>query len=309
MALYTKMAKNFALIGCAGYIAPRHLEAIKKTGNNLVAALDKSDSVGRLDRYFEDVQFFTEFEIFDRYIEKTRREGKKIDYVSICSPNYLHDAHIRFALRSGANAICEKPLVINPWSLDALEQFEKESGKRVYNILQLRLHPALIDLKNKISKEQSSEKHKISLDYITFRGPWYQYSWKGDEGKSGGLVTNLGIHFFDMLGWIFGKVESYKIISADPRKVRGISELEKATVDWFLSIDKQDLPEDIRAQGKTAYRALMLDGKEIEFSEGFTDLHTRSYEEILAGRGFGIKDVRASVELAYNLRKEISKIK
>jgi UDP-N-acetyl-2-amino-2-deoxyglucuronate dehydrogenase len=297
--------ENFAIIGCAGYIAPRHLEAIKKTGNKLVAALDKSDSVGILDKYSDDVDFFTEFERFDRHAEKLKRMGdsKKIHYVSICSPNYLHDAHVRFAFRIGANAICEKPLVLSPWNLDALEQLENETGKKVFNILQLRLHPAVIQLKEKIKKEFSGKKYEISLDYITPRGKWYFTSWKGDIIKSGGLGTNIGIHLFDMLIWIFGKVEDVNIELSKKDKIKGTLKLEKADVSWFLSIDKTDLPKQAKEQGKNSFRSLKLNGEEYEFSEGFTELHTKSYEEILEGRGFGISEVRPAIELAHKVRE------
>lgn len=296
--------KNFALIGVAGYIAPRHLKAIKDTGNRLIAATDPFDSVGILDHYFDDVDYFKEFERFDRHAEKLRRANsdKKIDYVSICSPNYLHDAHIRFALRIGADAICEKPLVLNPWNLDGLAELEKESGKRIYNILQLRVHPSIISLKEKISQGKSNKKHEVNLTYITSRGRWYYYSWKGDIQKSGGVATNIGIHFFDMLIWIFGKVQNLRVEYSSERKNIGYLELEKANVKWFLSLDKSDLPEDVIKEGKSTYRSITVDGEEIEFSGGFVDLHTIVYEKILKGEGFGIEDARASIELAYNIR-------
>jgi UDP-N-acetyl-2-amino-2-deoxyglucuronate dehydrogenase len=296
--------KNFALIGAAGYIAPRHLKAIKDTGHRLIAATDPFDSVGILDQYFEDVDYFKEFERLDRHVEKLRRVGsdKKIDYVSICSPNYLHDAHIRFALRIGADAICEKPLVLNPWNLDGLAELEKESGKRVYNILQLRVHPSIVSLKKKISQERGSKKHDINLTYITSRGNWYYYSWKGDIQKSGGVATNIGIHFFDMLIWIFGKVQNLRVEYSSERKNIGYLELEKADVKWFLSLDRNDLPEEAIKEGKSTYRSITVDGEEIEFSDGFADLHTLVYEKILKGEGFGIEDARASIGLAYNIR-------
>jgi UDP-N-acetyl-2-amino-2-deoxyglucuronate dehydrogenase len=298
------MTYNFALIGAAGYIAPRHLQAIKDTGNLLVAAVDKSDSVGILDRYFDDVDFFTEFERFDRHAEKLRRlnAGKEIHYVTICSPNYMHDAHIRFALRIGSDAICEKPLVLNPWNLDALQEIEEESGKRIWNILQLRVHPSILALKEKVEKESSSKKHEIDLTYITSRGKWYFYSWKGDLRQSGGVATNIGIHFFDMLLWIFGKVEHADVHYADHRKVSGYLELEKARVRWFLSLDKEDLPSE--AQSST-YRSVLINGKEVEYSGGFTDLHTVVYQKILAGEGFGIEAARASINLAYQIRNAV----
>jgi UDP-N-acetyl-2-amino-2-deoxyglucuronate dehydrogenase len=297
--------KRFALIGAAGYIAPRHMKAIKETGNVLVAALDKCDSVGILDSYFPDADFFTEFERFDRHVDKLRRKGRKLDYVSICSPNYLHDAHIRFALRNDADAICEKPIVLNPWNLDALEEIEKETGKKVYNILQLRVHPAIVSLKKRVEEEskEKKEKYKIDLTYITSRGKWYFISWKGDINKSGGVATNIGIHFFDMLMWIFGEVKHYEVHYSEPlKKMAGYIELEKAEVRWFLSVDSRDLPEIAIKEGKRTYRSITIDGSEVEFSGGFTDLHTVVYREILDGRGFGIEDARPSIELVYRLR-------
>ncbi len=297
--------KNFALIGAAGYIAPRHMKAIKDTGNNLIAALDKCDSVGVIDQYFPKADFFTEFERFDRHIDKLRRSGNRVDYVSICSPNYLHDAHIRFALRNEADAICEKPLVLNPWNLDALEEIEKETGKKVYNILQLRVHPSIIALKERIEKEYKEEKEKYNIDltYITSRGKWYFISWKGDLSKSGGVATNIGIHFFDMLMWIFGNVKHHEVHYAEPlKKMSGYIELEKANVRWFLSVDYNDLPEEIKQKGQRTYRSITFDGEEIEFSGGFTDLHTVVYKDILNGGGFGINDARPSIELVYQIR-------
>lgn len=295
--------KNFALTGVAGYIAPRHLKAIYDTGNLLVAALDPHDSVGLLDRYFPDVSYFREFERFDRHVERLRRENspEKVDYVSICSPNYLHDAHIRFALRSGAHAVCEKPLVLNPWNCDALAELEHETGKSVYTILQLRTHPAVIALREKIFAG-GGKKRKVVLDYITSRGKWYLFSWKGNLQQSGGLATNIGIHFFDMLLWIFGAVEKSEVLLSEPTRARGRLELERASVEWRLSISRDDLPEGLLAAGKTTYRSITVDGEEVEFSEGFTDLHTRSYEEILAGRGFGIAAAKPSIDLAYAIR-------
>ncbi len=294
---------NFAVIGVGGYIAPRHLKAIKETGNNLVVALDPRDSVGILDSYSSDVAFFTEFERFDRYLEKRRIAGEpKIDYVSICSPNYLHDAHIRFALRIGANAICEKPIVLNPWNLDALEQLEKETGKKVYSILQLRLHPEIKKLKEKIENGPQDKIYNIDLNYITTRGPWYFVSWKGDIEKSGGIATNIGVHFFDMLIWIFGSVKNYKVEFCNNKKMKGTLELEKANVNWFLSLDINDMPKEVLAKGIKTYRSLKIDNDEFEFSEGFTDLHTESYKQILAGKGFGISDVRPAIDLVSKLR-------
>ena len=296
--------KNFALIGAAGYIAPRHMQAIKDTGHNLIAAVDKSDSVGILDRFSDEVDFFTEFERFDRHIEKLRRldQGKEIHYVSICSPNYLHDAHIRFALRVEADAICEKPLVLNPWNLDALHELEEESGKRIYNVLQLRAHPALIALKEKVEKQKRDKKYDIDLTYITSRGKWYFYSWKGNLNHSGGVATNIGIHFFDMLIWIFGKVEQSDVYHADDKKVSGFLELEKARVRWYLSLDKQDVPPEALQKGNATFRSVTVDGEEVEFSGGFTDLHTVVYQRTLAGNGFGIEEARASIDLAYQIR-------
>jgi UDP-N-acetyl-2-amino-2-deoxyglucuronate dehydrogenase len=298
---------NFALIGAGGYIAPRHMQAIKDTGNRLIAALDKNDSVGILDRYFYDVNFFTEFERLDRYAEKLRRrqEEERIHYVSICSPNYLHDSHIRFALRIGADAICEKPLVLNPWNLDALQELERESGRKIYNILQLRLHPTVMGLKDKVEKSVVADKDKkfdINLKYITSRGKWYLISWKGDISKSGGVATNIGIHFFDMLLWIFGDLKHNKVILNEPTKMAGELELEKANVRWSLSVDKEDLPEAAIQKGKTTFRSLTIDGEEFEFSDGFTDLHTAVYKDILSGKGFGIEDARASINLAHEIR-------
>ena len=294
--------KRFALIGGAGYVAPRHMRAVKDTGNSLVAVLDPSDSVGVIDSYFPKADFFTEFERFDRHIDKNRRKGEAVDYVSICSPNYLHDAHIRFALRNGADAICEKPLVLNPWNLDGLEEVEADNGSRVYNILQLRLHPALLELKQKIDEGQSDKKHEIDLTYITSRGNWYFISWKGDESKSGGIATNIGIHFFDMLIWIFGKVQTNIVHVFEPNKAAGFLELENARVRWFLSVDEKTLPDDVRASGQRTYRSITVDGEEVEFSKGFTDLHTLSYQEIVKGNGFGLSEARASVETAYAIR-------
>jgi UDP-N-acetyl-2-amino-2-deoxyglucuronate dehydrogenase len=295
--------KNFALIGAAGYIAPRHMRAIRDTGNKLVAAFDPSDSVGVIDSYHPDADFFTEFERFDRHIEKLRHDNKLgLDYVTICSPNYLHDAHVRFALRVGANAICEKPLVLNPWNLDALETIEKESGRRIYTILQLRLHPAIKALRDQVKAAKGGKRHQVDLTYITSRGNWYLYSWKGDQAKSGGLATNIGIHFFDMLSWVFGPVRGLEVHSSTPHKTSGILELEKAHVKWFLSIDRDDLPAPPAAGQSATFRSVKVDGKEVEFSEGFTDLHTESYKQILAGKGFGLKDCRQSVQIVHDIR-------
>ncbi len=316
--------KNFALIGAAGYIAPRHMKAIKDTGNCLLCATDPADSVGIMDSYFDEVDFFTEFERFDRHVEKLRRKdaGKEIHYVSICSPNYLHDAHIRFALRVGAHAICEKPLVLNPWNIDALQEVEEESKGRLYNVLQLRVHPEIIKLKesrekihpesrgiksseiSKVAREKgkNNKKADIDLTYITSRGKWYFYSWKGDLEKSGGVATNIGIHFFDMLMWIFGKPQHWEVHYADHKKAGGFIELEDANVRWFLSLDKNDLPEAAVNNGYPTFRSITIDGEEVEFSGGFTDLHTVVYKDILEGRGYGLEDARPSIELAYDIR-------
>jgi len=302
--------KNFALIGAAGYIAPRHMRAIAETKNNLVAALDKTDSVGILDSYFPNAEFFVEFERFDRYVEKLRRLGEeqRVHCVSIASPNYLHDAHARFALRVGADAICEKPLVLNPWNLDALQEMERETGRRIWPILQLRLHPVIKKLKNEVDAITKEKKADIEVTYITSRGHWYHVSWKGDISKSGGLATNIGVHFFDMLLWLFGKPKWNVVHLAQPAKTAGCLELERATVKWFLSVDKADLPREAAESGKTTYRAVMVNGKELEFSEGFTDLHTLSYEAILKGEGFCLEDTRPSIEAVFEIRnaKEVS---
>lgn len=297
--------KNFALIGAAGYIAPRHLQAIKETGNNLVAALDNFDSVGVMDNYFPQADFFTEFERFDRHLDKIKRQGKKIDYVSICSPNYLHDSHIRFALRHGADAICEKPLVLNPWNIDALAEIERETGKRISSILQLRLHPSIIALREKILSESSNTMHDVDLNYITSRGNWYYISWKGDVSKSGGIATNIGIHLLDMLIWVFGSVQRVEVKKLAKDCAMGSFEMERARVNWNLSINADHLPADVRARGKRTYRHLRIDGQEIEFSDGFEDLHTRSYEAILLGKGFGLDDTRASIDLAHKIRNSM----
>ncbi len=298
------MSKNFALTGVSGYVAPRHLKAIKDTGNNLIAALDPHDSAGVLDGYFDDVRFFTDFERFDRHIEKMRREkhGKSIHYLSICSPNYLHDAHARFALRVGADVICEKPLVLNPWNIDALAELEHEYGKSIYTVLQLRVHPSLIALKKKLQQEKADHKKDIRLTYITSRGGWYLVSWKGQLEQSGGLATNIGIHFFDLLMWLFGKVQHSEVHYSTEQTTGGFMELENARVRWFLSIDKPDLPAEIRDKGQPTFRSITMDDEEIEFSGGFTDLHTIVYRETLAGRGFGLSEARPSIELVHDIR-------
>jgi UDP-N-acetyl-2-amino-2-deoxyglucuronate dehydrogenase len=294
--------KRFALIGAAGYIAPRHMKAIKETGNVLVAALDKADNVGVLDSYFPDCQFFTEFERFDRHLDKLRRKGEGVDYVSICSPNYLHDSHIRFALRLGADAICEKPLVLNPWNAEALAGIEKETGRRVNTILQLRLHPNIISLKERVEHGPRQKKYELNLDYITSRGPWYQVSWKGDATKSGGIATNIGIHFFDMLMWIFGEVKDVRDTKLTADEGSGFIELEKANVKWHLSINSDHLPEHIASTGRRTYRSLRIANEEIEFSDGFTELHTLSYRQVISGNGFGLSDALPSIELVHRLR-------
>ncbi|RMG78802.1 MAG: gfo/Idh/MocA family oxidoreductase [Chloroflexi bacterium] len=295
---------NFALIGAAGYIAPRHLKAIYDTQNTLVAAVDRHDSVGIMDRYFPDAAFFTEIERFERYLEKLRLQGDdaRVHYVSICTPNYLHDAHVRLALRTGAHAICEKPLVINPWNLDALEAIEAEQAGNIYTVLQLRLHEPLVQLKAKLDAEPQDTRHDVVLSYVTRRGKWYDYSWKGDEAKSGGVAMNIGIHFFDLCIWMFGAVERCTVHLREARRVAGVLELERARVRWFLSIEKDDLPDGYLAEGKPAYRSMTIDGEEVEFSSGFTDLHTRVYEDILAGGGYRIPDVRPAIQVVYDIR-------
>ena len=299
------MMKNFAITGVAGFVAPRHLEAIRATGNRLVAAADPHDAVGVLDRYSFDVRFFTEIERFDRHLEKLRRgpEAERVHYLSICTPNYLHDAHIRLALRVGADAICEKPLVINPWNLDALQELERETGRRVSTILQLRLHPTLIALKKRIAEGDPLHRYRVELTYMTSRGRWYQASWKGNTERSGGLATNSGIHFFDMLIWLFGAPRRCDVFVRNEWTTAGTLELDRADVSWHMSADPADLPFAATPGKKTTFRSITVDGEELEFSEGFTDLHTRSYEEILAGRGFGIDDARPSVELARRVRE------
>lgn len=295
---------NFALVGAAGYIAPRHMKAIKDTGNNLLVALDKSDSVGIIDSYFPYADFFVEFERFDRHVDKLRRKGDdfKLDYVSICSPNYLHDAHIRFALRNQANAICEKPLVLNPWNIDGLREIEKETGKSIFNILQLRLHPSIMDLKKRIENGPADKIYDIDLTYITSRGHWYFTSWKGDNSKSGGIATNIGVHFFDMLIWIFGDVKKSVVNIYEADKAAGCLELKNARVRWFLSVNDKLLPKETFEKKQRTYRSIKVDGKEFEFSEGFTDLHNTSYIEILKGNGFGLEESRKSIETVYNIR-------
>ena len=300
--------KNFALIGAGGYIAPRHMKAIKETGHDLVAALDTNDSVGIMDSYFPKANFFTEFERFDRHIEKLRREnaGKEVHYVSICSPNYLHDAHIRFALRTQTDAICEKPLVLNPWNIDALQEIEQETGKKVNTILQLRLHPSIVALKQSVAAQLKADPDKIfdvDLTYLTSRGRWYHISWKGDDDKSGGVATNIGVHFFDMLAYVFGSIQKNVCHIRNADTAAGYLELEHARVRWFLSVNADHLPQTVKESGQTTYRSITVDGDEIEFSGGFTDLHTVSYEKILAGNGFGLADVHDCIRIVHDFRE------
>lgn len=294
--------KHFALIGAAGYIAPRHMQAVRETGNDLVAAVDINDSVGIIDRYFPNAAFFTEFERFDRHLEKLKRAGHQVDYVSICSPNYLHDAHIRFGLRYGADVICEKPVVLNPWNIDALEELEEESGKHIYNILQLRLHPSIIALREKVANAPTDKVFEFDLTYITSRGNWYYTSWKGNQEKSGGIATNIGVHFYDMLHWIFGDVRQNIVHIHTHDRAAGYLEFEKAKVRWFLSINADTVPADILAQGKRTYRSVNIEGEELEFSDGFTDLHTVSYQHILDGKGFRIGEARTAIEIVHAIR-------
>ena len=298
-----KKVLNFGLTGAAGYIPPRHMKAIKETGHNLVAALDKNDSVGIIDSYFPTADYFLETERFDRHLDKLRRQGeRKIDYVSICSPNYLHDAHIRLALRNQAHAICEKPIVLNPWNIDALQEIERETGCHIYNVLQLRLHPSIIALRNKVKATPADRKYDIDLSYITSRGKWYFMSWKGDVEKSGGVATNIGVHFFDMLTWIFGNQQSGVVNYSSADTVAGFMELEHARVRWFLSINDSYLPQAVQAKGQRTYRSITVEGDEIEFSGGFTDLHTLTYQDILGGGGYGLTDARRSIEMVYDIR-------
>lgn len=296
--------KNFALIGAAGYIAPRHMQAIGDTGNRLVAALDPSDSVGVIDSYFPQAHFFTEFERFDRHVDKLRRRGAegRIDYVSICSPNYLHDSHVRFALRSDADAICEKPLVLNPWNIDGLAEIESDTGRKVNTILQLRVHPSIIALRESVRTAARNRKNEVDLAYVTSRGRWYLQSWKGDEKKSGGIATNIGIHFFEMLHFLFGALQRNVVHLSTEQKAGGYLEYEHARVRWFLSLDISDVPSGKREDGQRTYRSITVDGDEIELSGGFADLHTRSYEEILAGRGFGLEANRVAIETVAAIR-------
>lgn len=295
--------KNFALIGAAGYIAPRHMKAIKDTKNNLLAAYDKGDSVGIIDSYYPKADFFVEFERFDRHIEKLKYEKNTyLDYVSICSPNYLHDAHIRFALRSGADAICEKPLVLNPWNIDKLQKVEENTGKKVYNILQLRVHPSIIALRDKVANSKKDKKFEVDLTYLTSRGNWYHTSWKGDVNKSGGIATNIGVHFYDMLSWIFGDVQENIVHIHEYDRAAGYLEFENARVRWFLSINSDYLPKGVKEKGQTTYRSISIDGEELEFSGGFTDLHTMVYRDILEGKGYGLNAAKTAINIVHDIR-------
>ncbi|CAM4140796.1 Gfo/Idh/MocA family protein [Zobellia nedashkovskayae] len=295
--------KNFALIGAAGYIAPRHMKAIKATGNHLIAAFDKGDSVGIIDSYFPNTDFFVEFERFDRHIEKLKYETETyLDFVSICSPNYLHDAHIRFALRSGADAICEKPLVLNPWNVDKLQHVEEKTGKRIYNVLQLRVHPSIIALREKVKQAKKDTKFEVDLTYLTSRGHWYQTSWKGDAEKSGGIATNIGVHFYDMLSWIFGDVQENVVHVHESDHAAGYLEFEHARVKWFLSINSKYLPKEIKDAGQTTFRSIKINDEELEFSGGFSDLHTMVYKDILAGKGYGLDAARTAIEIVHDIR-------
>lgn len=294
--------KKFALIGAAGYIAPRHMKAIKETENTLVAALDRFDSVGIIDSHFPEADFFTEPERFDRHLSKLRVKREGVDYVSVCSPNYLHDAHLRLGLRNGADAICEKPIVLNPWNIDALEEVEKETGRKINNILQLRLHPSIVALKKKVEESPVNKVYDIDLSYLTSRGKWYHVSWKGDQSKSGGIATNIGIHFFDMLSWVFGSVKENITHLLEEDRAAGFLRLERARVRWFLSINYDLIPERIKSIGQRTYRSITVEGDEVEFSGGFTDLHTRSYEEVLKGNGFGLREAKQSIEIVHDIR-------
>lgn len=299
-------ARNFAVTGVAGFVAPRHLKAIHDTGNKVIAALDPHDAVGLLDRFGFDVRFFTEFERFDRHLEKLRRgpESERVEYVSVCSPNYLHDSHMRMALRVGADAICEKPLVINPWNLDGLQELESETGKRIYTVLQLRLHPALVAFRERL-QAAPARRHVVQLSYLTARGRWYDVSWKGVDERSGGIVINIGIHFFDLLVWLFGPVEHAEVHLREGKRAAGTLALANADVQWYLSAEATDLPFTPVPGGKTTFRSIVVDGEQLEFSDGFTDLHTRVYSEVLAGRGFGIADARPSIELSHRIRHAV----
>lgn len=294
--------KNFGIIGVGGYIAPRHLKAIKETGNNLIVALDKNDSVGIMDSYFPQCSFYTEYERFDRFVEKIKHTEDKLDFVTVCTPNYLHDSHIRFGLRAGADVICEKPLVLNPWNIDALQKMEEQTGRKVYNILQLRLHPAIIEWKNMVDNGPKDKVYDVDLTYITSRGLWYYTSWKGDSSKSGGVATNIGVHFYDMLSWIFGSIKENIVHIYEHDRAAGLLRFEKARVRYFMSINADTLPKQALEQGKRTYRKMEMDGKEIEFSDGFTELHTESYKKILAGEGFGLDQAYQSIKIVHDIR-------
>ena len=296
--------KNFILIGAAGYIAPRHMKAIKETGNNLIAAYDPYDGVGVMDSHFPEAHFFTEFERFDRHIEKIKRSGTKIDFVSICSPNYLHDSHIRYGLRIGADVICEKPLVLNPWNVDALIELEEEYDNKVHTILQLRHHEAILELKEKIENGPADKVYHIDLTYITSRGNWYYTSWKGNEEKSGGIASNIGVHFFDMLQWIFGPMEQATVDIKTKDTNSGTLKFKQANVNWYLSINAENLPQKAKDNGLPTFRTLSIEGEDIEFSKGFTDLHTVSYQKILEGNGYGLADARNSIEIVSKIRNQ-----
>lgn len=303
--------KKFALIGAAGFIAPKHMRAIKESGNNIIAALDPCDSVGIMDTYFPKADFFTEPERFDRYLDKKKRiKQTKIDFVSICSPNYLHDAHIRMALRNDADAICEKPVVLNPWNIDALLQIEKESNKKIYNILQLRLHPSIVSLKKQIENGPNDKIYDVDLTYITSRGKWYFQSWKGNLEKSGGIASNIGVHFFDMLFYVFGKCKKSQVHLKELQTNAGYMEFEKARVRWFLSVDENYLSNECITKNERTYRSIKVDDKEIEFSNGFTDLHTIIYQDIMKGKGFKLEEARPSIEVVYDIRNaEVRRLK
>ena len=296
--------KNFVLIGAAGYIAPRHMKAIKETGNNLIAAYDPYDGIGIMDSYFPQASFFTEFERFDRHIEKLKRGGTKVDYVAICSPNYLHDSHIRYGLRIGADVICEKPLVLNPWNIDALVELEEEYPNKVNTILQLRHHEAILALKDKIDNGSKDKIYDIDLTYITSRGNWYYTSWKGDESKSGGIASNIGVHFFDMLQWIFGHMQDFSVHTKTQDTNAGTLTFQQAKVNWYLSINAENLPKSAKEKGLPTFRTLSIEGEEIEFSKGFTDLHTVSYQKILEGKGYGLSDAKNSIEIVSQIRNK-----
>lgn len=292
-------------MGAAGYIAPRHLKAIKDSGNNLLAAYDPFDGVGILDSYFPDTNFFTEFERFDRHLEKIKRSGIKIDFLSICSPNYLHDSHIRYGLRIGSDVICEKPIVLNPWNIDALIELEQEYANKVYTILQLRHHQAIISLKEKIEQSPKDKVYDVDLTYITSRGKWYYSSWKGNESKSGGIATNIGIHFFDMLQWIFGPIQNFTVNAKTSDTNSGTLNLSRARVNWYLSINSENLPKNVKEKNISTFRLLKIEGQEIEFSNGFTDLHTASYNNILEGNGYGLIDSKPSIEIVSQIRNKL----